>query len=516
MRNHLAGTVAVALARNPAITAETRGRRRGRGRGRTSSVDHGHGNTPRRLLVAGLGLAVALGAACTSGEPGTTAVGGSGGASTSPASGGASAASSGGTIEASSGGSTTVSSGGASAVSSGGASSTSDGGASTVSSGGASGGSSLPPVKTGGTSSPPGDTGGSTGTLGGAGGSSGGSSSSSSGGSVGGKGGTASGNGGASGSGGASARGGGGSSGGAVGSGGATSSTLAMPPVRDTASKVPISSSPGNTVEGNYAYGPLTAQRLDIIYPPGAGPKGTQVLPMVVMFHGGAWIHSYTNDYGSGKDHMSTFFDRFLKHGFMVCNAEYRVNDNTADGAVAPADVQDALLAAKWCWDYMDYFHGDRTRYVVTGASAGGHLALMVGMTSADAGLGPTSPTDFKIAAIVDGYGPADIEAEVDAVAKGWIPASLPNRMAIAKQVSPMTYVRKDIPPLIVVQGANDNTAPVADSLKLVANLKTAGDTDVTMHEVAGAGHGFTTPATAWPDAEAAMFNWLTGKGIGK
>jgi acetyl esterase/lipase len=374
----------------------------------------------------------------------------------------------------------------------------------------------LPPVKTGGTSSPPGDTGGSTGTLGGAGGSSGGSSSSSSGGSVGGKGGTASGNGGASGSGGASARGGGGSSGGAVGSGGATSSTLAMPPVRDTASKVPISSSPGNTVEGNYAYGPLTAQRLDIIYPPGAGPKGTQVLPMVVMFHGGAWIHSYTNDYGSGKDHMSTFFDRFLKHGFMVCNAEYRVNDNTADGAVAPAAVQDALLAAKWCWDYMDYFHGDRTRYVVTGASAGGHLALMVGMTSADAGLGPTSPTDFKIAAIVDGYGPADIEAEVDAVAKGWIPASLPNRMAIAKQVSPMTYVRKDIPPLIVVQGANDNTAPVADSLKLVANLKTAGDTDVTMHEVAGAGHGFTTPATAWPDAEAAMFNWLTGKGIGK
>jgi hypothetical protein len=36
------------------------------------------------------------------------------------------------------------------------------------------------------------------------------------------------------------------------------------------------------------------------------------------------------------------------------------------------------------------------------------------------------------------------------------------------------------------------------------------------MHEVAGAGHGFTTPATAWPDAEKAMFDWLTSKGIGK
>jgi acetyl esterase/lipase len=309
----------------------------------------------------------------------------------------------------------------------------------------------------------------------------------------------------------------GGSSGATGGTGGTTSTGPLPPPVRDTASKVPISSPPaGYTVEGNYPYGLLTAQRIDILYPTGGGPKATQVLPVVVMYHGGAWIHSYTNNYGSGKDHMSTFFDRFLAHGFIVCNAEYRVNDGTADGAPAPAAVQDALLAAKWCWDYMDYFHGDRTKYVVTGASAGGHLALMVGMATPAAGLGPTSPSDFTIAGIVDGYGPADIEAEINGVAAGWLPTSLPNRAAIAKQVNPMTYVRKDVPPLIVVQGANDNTAPVADSLKLVANLQAAGDTDVTMHEVAGAGHGFATPATAWPDAEKAMFDWLTAKGMGK
>jgi acetyl esterase/lipase len=70
-------------------------------------------------------------------------------------------------------------------------------------------------------------------------------------------------------------------------------------------------------------------------------------------------------------------------------------------------------------------------------------------------------------------------------------------------------------PPLIVVQGANDNAAPIADSRTLVANLKTAG-ADVTMHEVASAGRGFASPATAWPDAEKAMFDWLTSKGIGK
>jgi acetyl esterase/lipase len=94
-------------------------------------------------------------------------------------------------------------------------------------------------------------------------------------------------------------------------------------------------------------------------------------------------------------------------------------------------------------------------------------------------------------------------------VAAGWIPASLPNRAAVAKQVNPMTYVRKDVPPLLVVQGANDNTAPVADRRPLVASLTAAG-ADASMHEVAGAGHGFTTPVTAWPDAEKAMFDWLT------
>ncbi len=287
------------------------------------------------------------------------------------------------------------------------------------------------------------------------------------------------------------------------------------PPVPDRASKVPVSKpSSSYVVEANFAYGPERSQRLDVIYPTNAGPKGTLRLPVVLMFHGGAWIHSYTNDYGSGKDHMSTFFNRYLAHGFMVCNAEYRVNDSPpVDGAPAPAAVQDALLAAKWCWDYLDYYHGDRERFVVTGASAGGHLALMVGLTTPAAKLGPTSPTDFKIAAVVSGYGPADIESEINAVAKGWLPTSLPNRAAVAKLVNPLAYVRAAAPPLIVVQGAQDNTAPVKDSQHLVDLLSAAG-AQASIHLVPNAGHGFDN--TTWPDAEKAMFDWLTARGIGK
>jgi acetyl esterase/lipase len=286
------------------------------------------------------------------------------------------------------------------------------------------------------------------------------------------------------------------------------------PPVTDTTSTLGISNPGGKyVVEGNLPYGPFVMQRLDVMYPVGAGPKGTTTLPGVIMFHGGGWID---NKPAALKASMSSFFDRFLAHGFLVCNVEYRLADGTANGATAPAADQDALLAAQWFWDHMDYYHVDKTKYVVTGASAGGQLALMVGMATPAAMLGPTSPTNYQIAAIVNGYGPSDVTdllARKVSWAVQWLPASTPNRAAVAVQVSPVTYVRQDVPPLITVQGADDTTVPTAESQNLF-NLLTAAGADTALHFVAGAGHGFDTPATAWPDAEATMFAFLTAHGI--
>ena len=290
--------------------------------------------------------------------------------------------------------------------------------------------------------------------------------------------------------------------------------TSVTPPAPDTTSTLGISAPGGQyKVEGNLPYGPFAMQRLDVIYPMGAGPTGKTTLPGVIMFHGGGWTD---NKPAALKASMSSFFDRFLAHGFLVCNVEYRLADGTANGAIAPAAVEDALLAAQWFWDHMDYYHVDKTRYVVTGGSAGGHLALMVGMATPAAQLGPTSPNDYKIAAIVNGYGPSDV---TDLLARNvswsvqWLPACTPNRAAIAQQVSPVTYVRQDIPPLITVQGMNDTTVPTEESQNLYDLLKAAGAI-TELHFVAGAGHGFSTPSTAWPDAESAMFTFLTAQGI--
>jgi len=276
-------------------------------------------------------------------------------------------------------------------------------------------------------------------------------------------------------------------------------------------------SSPGSgyQVEGNIPYGTHVMQRLDVIYPTSAGPKGSALLPGVIMFHGGGWTD---NKPAALKASMSSFFNRFLKHGFVVCNVEYRLADGSSNGAIAPAADQDALLAAKWFWDHMDYYHVDRRQYVTTGASAGGQLALMVGMATGAPDLGPTNPTDFQIAAIVNGYGPADVTdllARKVSFAVQWLPASTPNRDAIAREVSPITYARRTIPPLITVQGANDTTVPTNEARALHDALDAVG-ADNALHFVPGAAHGFSTPASAWPDAESAMFTFLSQHGLGK
>ena len=303
----------------------------------------------------------------------------------------------------------------------------------------------------------------------------------------------------------------------------ATSSSSQTRPASEALKPSPIDTSKYQ-IDANIPYDKPPACILDMLYPknlpksppasaPGPKPSpqdaatAAPTYPGVLMFHGGGWIRT-------SKSTMSSFYNRYLSHGFVVCNAEYRLADPTGqftpESAIAPAAVQDALKAAQWFWDHADVYNLDQSRYVVTGASAGGHLALMVGLCT-DEKLGPCNPKDFKIAAIVNGYGPADVPDLLQrrtSWAVQWLPENTPNRDLLAKQVSPLTYVRKDAPPLLTVQGANDTTVPIEQNQRLTAALKAAG-ADAEIHLVPGAGHGYQTPPTAWPDAEKTTFDWL-------
>ena len=82
--------------------------------------------------------------------------------------------------------------------------------------------------------------------------------------------------------------------------------------------------------------------------------------------------------------------------------------------------------------------------------------------------------------------------------------------MELAKRLSPMTYVRKELPPIFTVQGANDRTVPVEQNVKLTDALKAAG-ADAELILIPGAGHGFTTQ---WPDVNRQVFAFLKTKSV--
>ena len=204
---------------------------------------------------------------------------------------------------------------------------------------------------------------------------------------------------------------------------------------------------------------------------------------------------------------MHSFCLPYLQQGYVVCNVEYRL----APVSPAPAAVNDALDAAAWFFRNAGKYDVDTRRIVVTGASAGGHLALMVGMTPAGAGLGPQSP----VAAIVDCYGPTDVAdllagAHRQSWATQWVPDGA-GRSDLAKRVSPLTYVRKNLPPLFIAQGAEDTTVPVEQSTRLTQALRGAG-AEVRMITVPGAKHGFSSDQ--WVGVHRQIFAFLKAHGV--
>jgi acetyl esterase/lipase len=221
--------------------------------------------------------------------------------------------------------------------------------------------------------------------------------------------------------------------------------------------------------------------------------------PTAIFIHGGGWVN------GSKEASMLAVLP-YLAMGFAAVNVEYRM----AGTAPAPAGVEDARCALKWVIANAKTHGFDTSKIVVTGQSAGGHLALMTGMLRYSDGFdercptlgGPASnapiPDEPKVAAIVNWFGITDVQ---DAIAgpnaRGfgvrWF-AGVENKSALAARVSPLTYVRSGLPPIITIHGDADPTVPYPQAARLRDALVKAGVT----HElvtVPGGGHGnFVAP----------------------
>ena len=218
----------------------------------------------------------------------------------------------------------------------------------------------------------------------------------------------------------------------------------------------------------------------------------TRPLPTVLLIHGGGWV-------GGTKEGTLMMALPYLEMGLAVVNVEYRL----AKSSLAPAAVEDCRLALRWVFKNAKEYGFDTTKVIVTGGSAGGHLALMTGMLEPADGFDMPKDWDYagvqpKAAVIINWYGITDVKdllagPNKQLYAVYWLGTQF-HKDELAERVSPLTYVRKTVPPILTIHGDKDGLVPYDHAVRLHAKLTAAGVPNQLITVPGGNHGGFARP----------------------
>lgn len=213
--------------------------------------------------------------------------------------------------------------------------------------------------------------------------------------------------------------------------------------------------------------------------------------PLVIWVHGGAWR--------SGSKNKVPIL-RLLDHGYTIVSVNYRLSGV----ARFPAQVHDIKAAIRFLRANAASYGIDADRVVIVGASAGGHLAALVGVSNGvktlEGELGDHVETSSDVHGIVSFYGASNLATILSQSTPHGLNVRVPalelllggqpdEKPELAKLASPVTHVDLSDPPLLLIHGDQDPQMPINQAHELHGKYKQL-ELPVEFEVVHGAAHG--------------------------
>jgi acetyl esterase/lipase len=216
--------------------------------------------------------------------------------------------------------------------------------------------------------------------------------------------------------------------------------------------------------------------------------------PGIVVIHGGGWLEGDKSSFASREHGVPGNIEDFAALGFVAVTINYRLSGE----APFPAALEDCKNAVRWMRAHAREYNLDPDHIGAYGNSAGGHLALLLGMVGKDAHLegdGPYQDQSSLVQAVVSDSGPIDLVEQYRSGAlrevctrfMGGPPEG--ERAAAYRLASPIDQITPRTPPLLLIYGVEDGQVPVETADRFVLALGRAGRKDVSYYRLAHVDH---------------------------
>ena len=222
--------------------------------------------------------------------------------------------------------------------------------------------------------------------------------------------------------------------------------------------------------------------KLDLIYP----EDRTRTYPCIVWICGGAWL-------SMDKSAHLAYLSELARKGFVVASVQYR----TSNEAKFPSQLQDVKAGIRYLRAHAKRYHIDPEKFGVMGESAGGYLTCMAALADDPAyDVGEYLEYSSKVQAACPWYPPTDFRGFPYANEEQC--AAPPESLLMGKNVMrhqeealaycPISLVKKDAPPFLIIHGEQDRTVPFQQGELLHDALEKEG-CDVTLLAIEDADH---------------------------